>query len=278
MSRSRVDRAADFHRRDGLAARGHHQQIAGLSAMISSEACGLALSTQSRHRRRARIGGQEALVRTGRVEHLEVRLRLQAAALSTNGSRAVPPSTSWNQAQFDSSGLTPCIRITGSRPRPAGLDSYRPESALCMQRRSRLAPSQSSGKTLAAPANTTRSPILGLSGFIATALAAACSLAAQAQPSVSSAIQVTQLGWKVVHCGVSKGVPYVTYVDQGMAAIAPAFMTAAFAGPVPRRDTHWRQAPLGARRLRCPTRALTSRRRPPRHGGHDPRLRWNPRS
>ena len=74
---------------------------------------------------------------------------------------------------------------------------------------------------------TTRSPILGLSDFIATALAAACSLAAQAQPSVSSAIEVTQPGWKVVHCGVSKGVLYVTYVDQGTAAIAPAFMTAA---------------------------------------------------
>jgi hypothetical protein len=74
---------------------------------------------------------------------------------------------------------------------------------------------------------TTRSPTLGLSDFIAMALAAACSLAAQAQPSVSSAIEVTQPGWKIVHCGVSKGVLYLTYVDQGKAAIAPAFMTAA---------------------------------------------------
>jgi hypothetical protein len=74
---------------------------------------------------------------------------------------------------------------------------------------------------------TTRSPIIGLSDFIAMALAAACSLAAQAQSSVSSAIEVTQPGWKIVHCGVSKGVLYVTYVDQGTAAIAPAFMTAA---------------------------------------------------
>lgn len=74
---------------------------------------------------------------------------------------------------------------------------------------------------------TTRSPILGLSDFVAMALAAACSLAAQAQPSVSSAIEVTQPRWKIVHCGVSKGVLYLTYVDQGKAAIAPAFMTAA---------------------------------------------------
>lgn len=74
---------------------------------------------------------------------------------------------------------------------------------------------------------TTRSPTLGLSDFIAMALAAACSLAAQAQPSVSSAIEVTQPRWKIVHCGVSKGVLYLTYVDQGKAAIAPAFMTAA---------------------------------------------------
>jgi hypothetical protein len=73
----------------------------------------------------------------------------------------------------------------------------------------------------------TRSPTLGSSDFVAMALAAACSLVAQAQPSLSSAIEVTQPGWKIVHCGVSKGVPYVTYVDQGMAAIAPAFMTAA---------------------------------------------------
>ena len=74
---------------------------------------------------------------------------------------------------------------------------------------------------------TTRSPTLGLSDFIAMALAAACSLAAQAQPSVSSAIEVTQPRGKIVHCGVSKGVLYLTYVDQGKAAIAPAFMTAA---------------------------------------------------
>lgn len=51
--------------------------------------------------------------------------------------------------------------------------------------------------------------------------------AAPAEPVADAAIEVLQPGWKVVHCGVSRGVLYVTYVDRGKAAIAPAIVTPA---------------------------------------------------
>jgi len=51
--------------------------------------------------------------------------------------------------------------------------------------------------------------------------------AAPAGPVADAAIEVLPSGWKVLHCGVSRGVLYVTYVDQGKAAIAPAFATPA---------------------------------------------------
>jgi hypothetical protein len=48
---------------------------------------------------------------------------------------------------------------------------------------------------------------------------------APAESVAAAAIESVQPGWKVLHCGVSRGVLYVTYVDQGKAAIAPAFAT-----------------------------------------------------
>lgn len=58
-------------------------------------------------------------------------------------------------------------------------------------------------------------------------LAASASSAAPAAPVTAGAIELAQPGWTVLHCGVSRGVLYVTYVDQGQAAIAPAFPTPA---------------------------------------------------
>lgn len=58
-------------------------------------------------------------------------------------------------------------------------------------------------------------------------VAAAPASAAQSETGVDAAIEILQPGWKVVHCGVSRGVLYVTYVDRGKAAIAPAFATPA---------------------------------------------------
>jgi len=65
------------------------------------------------------------------------------------------------------------------------------------------------------------------SGCAVLALAAACACAARAESGASAAIDAPQPGWKVVHCGVSRGVLYVTYIERGAAAITPAFATAA---------------------------------------------------
>jgi len=66
-----------------------------------------------------------------------------------------------------------------------------------------------------------------MSGSVASLLIAAPAGAVQAESDPGAAIEALQPGWKVLHCGVSRGVLYVTYVDQGKAAIAPAFATAA---------------------------------------------------
>lgn len=58
-------------------------------------------------------------------------------------------------------------------------------------------------------------------------LAAVSASGAQSEPVAEAAIETLKPGWKVLHCGVSRGVLYVTYVDQGKAAIAPAFATTA---------------------------------------------------
>jgi hypothetical protein len=65
------------------------------------------------------------------------------------------------------------------------------------------------------------------SGCVAMLLAAASAGGAQAESTADAAIETLQPGWKVLHCGVSRGVLYVTYVDQGKAVIAPAFATTA---------------------------------------------------
>jgi hypothetical protein len=62
------------------------------------------------------------------------------------------------------------------------------------------------------------------SGSVVLLLAGVPAGAAQA---AHAAIETLEPGWKVLHCGVSRGVLYVTYVDQGKAAIAAAFATAA---------------------------------------------------
>jgi hypothetical protein len=65
------------------------------------------------------------------------------------------------------------------------------------------------------------------SGSVALWLLAAHTCAAPAEPGADAAIEVLQPGWKVLHCGVSRGVLYVTYIEHGKAGIAPAFSTTA---------------------------------------------------
>ncbi|HZF80540.1 MAG TPA: hypothetical protein VEZ89_12200, partial [Rubrivivax sp.] len=49
-------------------------------------------------------------------------------------------------------------------------------------------------------------------------------------PTTSApAIQQLPPGWQVLHCGVARGVLYVTYVERGQAAITPAVASAAVA-------------------------------------------------
>ena len=58
-------------------------------------------------------------------------------------------------------------------------------------------------------------------------LTAAGAAAAQAEPEPGAALQLAPPDAQVLHCGVSKGVLYVTFVREQRAAIAPAFATAA---------------------------------------------------
>ena len=62
---------------------------------------------------------------------------------------------------------------------------------------------------------------------VALWVAAVPASAAPAESVSDAAIEILQPGWKVLHCGVSRGVLYLTYVDRGKAAIAPAFVTPA---------------------------------------------------
>lgn len=63
--------------------------------------------------------------------------------------------------------------------------------------------------------------------WLALWVAALPARAAPVESVADAAIDRVQPGWKVLHCGVSRGVLYVTYVDRGKAAIAPAFATPA---------------------------------------------------
>jgi hypothetical protein len=58
-------------------------------------------------------------------------------------------------------------------------------------------------------------------------LAAAGAAAAQAEPETGSALQFVPPDAQLLHCGVSKGVLYVTLVHEQRAAVAPAFHTPA---------------------------------------------------
>ena len=53
----------------------------------------------------------------------------------------------------------------------------------------------------------------------APAFALACVLASAA---ASAAVEAPKPSWKVLHCGVAKGVLYLTYAEDGHAAITPA--------------------------------------------------------
>ena len=64
------------------------------------------------------------------------------------------------------------------------------------------------------------------SGFVLLLCAAAQACAAQPASVADAAIETLQPGWTVVHCGMSRGVLYVTYIEQGKAGIAKAFATA----------------------------------------------------
>ncbi len=74
---------------------------------------------------------------------------------------------------------------------------------------------------------TTLRRFVRASASVALWVAAALASAAPAESVAEAAIEILQPGWKVLHCGVSRGVLYVTYVDRGKAAIAPAFVTPA---------------------------------------------------
>jgi len=58
-------------------------------------------------------------------------------------------------------------------------------------------------------------------------LAAASAAAAQSEPEPGPALQFVPADAQVLHCGVAKGVLYVTYLREQRAAIAPAFHTPA---------------------------------------------------
>jgi hypothetical protein len=62
---------------------------------------------------------------------------------------------------------------------------------------------------------------------LAMLLATASAAAAPPEPEPGSALQLVPTGARVLHCGVSKGVLYVTYVREERAAVAPAFHTPA---------------------------------------------------
>lgn len=61
----------------------------------------------------------------------------------------------------------------------------------------------------------------------ALALALLWASVAMAQPELGPALEQVPAGAQVLHCGLAKGVLYVTYAKDGRAAIAPAFITPA---------------------------------------------------
>ena len=65
--------------------------------------------------------------------------------------------------------------------------------------------------------------------LIGTSAVAAVETAVPAAAASAAAMEQLRPGWQVLHCGVARGVLYVTYADRGQAAIAPAVANAAIA-------------------------------------------------
>jgi hypothetical protein len=65
------------------------------------------------------------------------------------------------------------------------------------------------------------------SGFGAALLAGVSVASAQPEPEPEPALERVPAGAQVLHCGVARGVLYVTYLQDQRAAIAPAFHTPA---------------------------------------------------
>lgn len=63
--------------------------------------------------------------------------------------------------------------------------------------------------------------------FAAVLLTCAGAATAQAEPDAGPALEFMPADAQVLHCGLSRGVLYVTYAKDGRAAIAPAFHTPA---------------------------------------------------
>ena len=61
----------------------------------------------------------------------------------------------------------------------------------------------------------------------AVLLAGACTAAAQPEPEPGPALQLLPAGARVLYCGVSRGVLYVSYSSAQRAVVAPAFHTPA---------------------------------------------------
>ena len=70
--------------------------------------------------------------------------------------------------------------------------------------------------------------LLAFAVVLANATAPAESPVAPAS-AASAAIELLRPGWRVLHCGVARGVLYVTYADRGQAAITPAVPNPAIA-------------------------------------------------
>ena len=80
--------------------------------------------------------------------------------------------------------------------------------------------------------------------LIGTSAVAAVDAAAPA--ASAAAIEQLRPGWQVLHCGVSRGILYVTYADRGQAAITPAVANATIAKAC--ADAGWRIPPGAGRR------------------------------
>jgi len=82
--------------------------------------------------------------------------------------------------------------------------------------------------------------------FAAVAASAAAGMQAGGPATPVAAIEHLPPGWQVLHCGVARGVLYVTYVERGQAAITPAVANVAIAKAC--ADAGWVISPGTAQR------------------------------